>query len=169
MFLETKRLKLVDTDRAYLDDIMRVEEIESKKGYVTLWDRKEHLNAIKKDRTYHISIFSKKDHHFVGYLLINLDDNKNMEIMRINLQVQNKGYGMEVLKAIIEYAFISTDTNRLWLDVREHNQRAIYLYKKLGFVEEGVLREAVKFKDGFLSVVVLSILKKEYKMWNKNR
>ena len=53
--------------------------------------------------------------------------------------------------------------NRLWLSVLEYNLRAINLYKKIGFTQEGVSREAI-FKNGkFENYVMMSLLKSDEK------
>ena len=51
--------------------------------------------------------------------------------------------------------------NRLWLDVFPDNERARRLYKKTGFVEEGLLRENYFWNGEFRSVVIMSILARE--------
>jgi RimJ/RimL family protein N-acetyltransferase len=51
----------------------------------------------------------------------------------------------------------------LWLDVFEHNARARHVYRSVGFVEEGVLRECVKQQERYASLVVMSILENEYR------
>ena len=42
------------------------------------------------------------------------------------------------------------------------NQRALKLYASEGFVEEGRLREAVRVADGYDTLVVMSMLDREY-------
>jgi RimJ/RimL family protein N-acetyltransferase len=48
--------------------------------------------------------------------------------------------------------------------VFENNPRAIRAYEKAGFVHEGRLRQA-EFKDGkYIDILVMSILKDEFKI-----
>ncbi len=159
-FLRTNRLKVVYTKDEYLRDIIEIEKEQNDNGFVSLWSMSKHLNSMEKNDSLHLTILDNND-KFVGYMIINFE-NKNMELMRINLKNRDEGYGFEIIQEIIRYAFTKTDVNRLWLDVRHINERGIYLYKKLGFVKEGELREAVLHKNKFLNVIIMSILRSEY-------
>lgn len=52
--------------------------------------------------------------------------------------------------------------HRLWLDVFEHNERARALYTSEGFTVEGVLREHVNLHGQWRSLVLMSMLSREY-------
>jgi RimJ/RimL family protein N-acetyltransferase len=60
---------------------------------------------------------------------------------------QNQGYGHEALQLLLEFAFHELNLFRVQLTVFEYNERALHLYEKLGFVREGVFREALH-RDG---------------------
>lgn len=53
------------------------------------------------------------------------------------------GYGREALNLIIEYAFDHLNLHKLNLEVHSFNTSTIKLYEQLGFVREGVNREAI--------------------------
>ena len=53
--------------------------------------------------------------------------------------------------------------HRLWLDVYTDNEIAINLYRSEGFVQEGILRECKKSGDEYRSMVIMSMLEREYK------
>ena len=73
-----------------------------------------------------------------------------------------KGYGTEAIKLLQEYSFNKLNLNRLELDVRAFNERAITCYKKCGFVEEGRIRE--NFYDGgeYSDTIKMGVLKREW-------
>jgi RimJ/RimL family protein N-acetyltransferase len=52
----------------------------------------------------------------------------------------------------------------VWLDVKEYNFSAKSLYDYLGFIQEGLLREAVFHNGKYDSIYVMSILEKDYKI-----
>ncbi|MDR6227149.1 GNAT family N-acetyltransferase [Desmospora profundinema] len=58
--------------------------------------------------------------------------------------------------------FEEQKAHRLWLDVKEHNQRTRHVYQSLDFVEEGVLRECWKNGNQRESLVLMSQLRPEY-------
>jgi RimJ/RimL family protein N-acetyltransferase len=72
-------------------------------------------------------------------------------VAELNLVVhqgwQNQGIGTLLLQHVIEWAKLSQGIEKIELNVRASNARAIALYKKMGFQEEGRL----KFDHGFRS------------------
>jgi RimJ/RimL family protein N-acetyltransferase len=63
---------------------------------------------------------------------------------------------------MLDTLFTELDLNKVSLEVLETNLRAIHLYKKLGFVIEGVKREEVKTSSGdYVDSIVMSLLKEE--------
>ncbi|HHV81053.1 MAG TPA: GNAT family protein [bacterium] len=78
-------------------------------------------------------------------------------------EYQNKGYGTEAVLLMLNYAFEVLNLNRIELTVFEFNKRAIRCYEKGGFTLEGRLREKI-YKDGmYRDVLIMSILKDEWK------
>jgi RimJ/RimL family protein N-acetyltransferase len=59
-------------------------------------------------------------------------------------------------------AFEKLAAHRLWLDVRQKNERAYNLYRSEGFVEEGILRECILYNGNYESLIIMSILKDEF-------
>jgi RimJ/RimL family protein N-acetyltransferase len=74
-----------------------------------------------------------------------------------------KGIGREVTSAILIYGFDELNMNRIDLSVLASNARASRLYQSLGFVQEGVKREAQYRAGEYLDVVLMSILRSERK------
>ena len=73
-----------------------------------------------------------------------------------------RGYGTQVTQAILGYGFGRLNLHSIWLGVNEHHIRAYNLYKKVGFVEEGCLRERF-FRDGYHDMIRMSILEDEWR------
>ena len=75
---------------------------------------------------------------------------------------RGQGYGTKTYRMLLEFCFHHLNAHRVWLEVLESNSVGIALYKKIGFKEEGRLREAV-FRNGiYQDCVVMSILESEY-------
>lgn len=73
-----------------------------------------------------------------------------------------KGYGAEGLNLLLDYAFYELNLHRISLRVFSFNERAIRLYKKIGFELEGKSREAL-FRDGkWHDVIHMGILQVEH-------
>lgn len=83
-----------------------------------------------------------------------------------NVEHRGKGYSKEITQKALDFAFIQLGLNRVYLKVMEANPVAINLYLKVGFNQEGVLRQSV-FKQGeFHNLILMSILSDEYKKNN---
>lgn len=82
-------------------------------------------------------------------------------IMIGNAENQGKGIGTFATKEMIHHAFYNLNLHRVELTVLEDNKRAQKLYEKVGFVREGVKRQA-KYKSGkFVNMLMYSLLKDE--------
>ena len=69
---------------------------------------------------------------------------------------------MRATSMIIDHAFLDLNLNRIQLRVKPSNASAVALYKKCGFQQEGILREAI-YKDGYYEdLIMMSLLKKDY-------
>jgi RimJ/RimL family protein N-acetyltransferase len=75
----------------------------------------------------------------------------------------SKGYGVEAARLLINYGFQQLNLHRISSSAIAYNDRSITLHKKLGFREEGRLRQAM-FKNGqYHDRVEFGILREEWK------
>ncbi|MEA3406468.1 MAG: GNAT family protein [Chloroflexota bacterium] len=58
-----------------------------------------------------------------------------------------QGYGSEALRLLLRYGFMELDLHKVQLTVLAYNERALGIYRKAGFRQEGVFREFV-YRDG---------------------
>jgi RimJ/RimL family protein N-acetyltransferase len=59
-----------------------------------------------------------------------------------------KGIGTALMRSLCDWARTSSGVHKVELSVRSTNARALALYRKFGFVEEGRLRDRVRLPDG---------------------
>ena len=76
------------------------------------------------------------------------DAHGNLYLKRIAVDEPGAGRGTAFLAAVIDWAFASTAAHRFYLDCFQENLRARRAYAKLGFSEDGILREAYLGPDG---------------------
>jgi RimJ/RimL family protein N-acetyltransferase len=86
----------------------------------------------------------------------------NLYLKRIAVHDAGAGFGRPFLAAAIDWVFANTPTHRFWLEVVEDNARAAHVYRSLGFVEEGRVREAFRHGTGRGSYIQMSLLKPEW-------
>lgn len=74
----------------------------------------------------------------------------------------DQGYGSEAIRLLLDHGFGTLNLNRISLRVYANNARARRAYQKIGFREEGLLRQA-EFREGrYLDVILMSVLKSEW-------
>ncbi len=76
---------------------------------------------------------------------------------------RHHGYGAEAIDAILRYGFEELGLNRVGLSVFEFNEDATSTYEKLGFHEEGRLRQALKRDGAFHDAILMSVLEPEWR------
>ena len=85
-----------------------------------------------------------------------------LHIMIGEKENRGRGLGFFAVKAMIEHAFLNINLRRIELGVLENNIPAIGLYKKCGFVQEGIKRDS-HYKNGkYISMIIMSVLRNEY-------
>src|SRR5262245_40152964 len=74
-----------------------------------------------------------------------------------------RGYGGEVVMLLCQHAFDDLGLHRVSLSCFANNPRALALYARLGFVREGVRREAHRIDDAWVDEIVLGLLRDEFR------
>lgn len=73
-----------------------------------------------------------------------------------------RGIGEEATRLLLEYAFEYLNLYKINLEVYEYNERAIKLYKKIGFKEEGRLRKNNLRHEERHDVIMMGMTAEEY-------
>ncbi|MBB6351398.1 GNAT family N-acetyltransferase [Nonomuraea muscovyensis] len=106
------------------------------------------------------------DGGYVGEIVLNeLDaDNLscNLRIALVGPRVFGRGYGTEAIRLTLGHAFATTPLHRVSLGVHSFNERAAHVYKKAGFVQEGVLRDALLWEGRWHDSITMSVLRTEW-------
>src|SRR6056297_1966395 len=74
----------------------------------------------------------------------------------------SKGIGTEAMQLMMDFGFNNLRLNRIELSCWDYNERAINLYKKLGFTEEGRKRKNRFFDGEYHDEVFFGILREEW-------
>ncbi|MBW5449454.1 GNAT family N-acetyltransferase [Cohnella sp. CFH 77786] len=146
-----------------IDFITSTEQDPESREYIFTWTRDKHIQTINSEDHLHITI-ENNEKRKIGYIILAgiLNQNSCIELVRINIGEKGKGYGKESVKLIQDFVFNVLEAHRLWLDVKEHNDRAKHVYESAGFKIEGILRECIKKDDIYESLIIMGILKNEY-------
>ena len=124
-------------------------------------------NKILNDDTWHYFVVKPKKEPnkligWVGLTYINwVYRTGEFSITLGDTSYRGLGLGKDMLRTILKFGFEDLNLNRIWYEVYGNNT-ALDLYKKIGFKEEGVLRESVFKNNTYVNSHILSMLKKEY-------
>ncbi len=95
-------------------------------------------------------VATTNDGQVVGFFCfsVNLHTNEGMlKFVVIDNTMRNKGYGCEMLKLAIKYAFEIAKADAVHLNVFPENPGAKKCYEKVGFKERTLTENAFSFKD----------------------
>ncbi len=71
---------------------------------------------------------------------------------------RGKGYGGRAVALALSYAWNSLNLHRVYMTVFAGNQRAIAAYRRAGFCEEGILRQAAYIDGHWFDVLVMGAI-----------
>jgi ribosomal-protein-alanine N-acetyltransferase len=76
---------------------------------------------------------------------------------------RGQGYMEEALRAAFAWGFAEMQLNRIEAQIHPHNEASRRLVKRLGFRQEGLLREVARWGGEFHDLLQLSLLHKEWR------
>lgn len=75
---------------------------------------------------------------------------------------RGRGYGSDATRILLRYAFLELNLHRVGLEVFGYNDRALAMYKKVGFTQEGTVREYI-YRDGhYYDMYLMGVLRREW-------
>jgi ribosomal protein S18 acetylase RimI-like enzyme len=145
-----------------IDFVTRLEWAEENVSFVLPWSAAEHQRALASHDFDHLIVEAGDAR--VGYMILagRASEHASIECRRIVIGPKGRGIGRAAVGAMLEMSFDRHGAHRVWLDVKTHNTRAIHVYESEGFVREGVLRECLRANGAYESLLVMSILDREF-------
>jgi len=158
------RVRLRPTMLSDLDYVTTVENDAQNLPFITPWERTQHEGAVRFPDFRHFIIEAGPEYERTGFVILQgcRNPHKSVELKRLVLQTKGQGLGRACVRLLKQMAFRDLGAHRFWLDVKTLNTRAQVLYESEGFVVEGRLRESVRAGDGYDSLIVMSMLDREY-------
>lgn len=128
-----------------------------------LQDEQDWFEGVSGDED-HINLVIVHDDRVIGTIGIELTDpdSRTAEIgYFLDPDVHSQGLGTESAELAIEYAFDELNVRKLWARVFAFNDKSSGLLEKLGFEQEGCLREH-KYADGeYHDALLYGLLREE--------
>lgn len=124
------------------------------------------LTAIVNSQDEEVYSIKTPDAEMLGFLNLSRIDRRaaSAEIgLLIDPEHWGRGYGHDALVAAVAYAFEDLRIHRLQADILSINFPSKRLFENLGFIQEGVRREAVFLSGRYLDIDVYGLLSREFR------
>ncbi|NOX58112.1 MAG: GNAT family N-acetyltransferase [Planctomycetes bacterium] len=113
-----------------------------------------------------LGIALRKDDRFVGmcglHAIQPIAHSATFGILIGETTDQGKGYGTEATQLMVRYGFEELNLNRIELCVFAKNKMGHNVYKRAGFKDEGLMREAYYRNGKYHDVLHMAVLKREW-------
>lgn len=154
-------------------DLPYVYNQENARGVMALWFEEAYTSFDELELLYEKHVLDQTERRFVidvdgqfaGVVeLMYIDDlHRNTEIQIIvDKDFQGQGLAQEAMQKGIEYAFNVLNMYKVYLYVDVDNQAAVHIYEKIGFQNEGRLRQHFFAEGQYHDSFVMGILRSEF-------
>jgi len=145
IIFETERINFVKLNEKYINDYLdTVNDLETQKFIthnIKTYTFEEEMNWVKTKLEENALIFTmleKATGDFIGNIELKDVTEVTAELgICLNKKKQDKHFGQEAIKGIIDYAFNVLGLTEMTLNVFNFNPRAQHCYEKVGFVAVG--------------------------------
>lgn len=111
------------------------------------------------NKSVYFAIEEIETREFAGYTSL-----RNINYVNLNCyfgivllpEKQGRGIGKEATELIIQFGFKNLNLHKINLEVNCENLNAINLYRKLGFIEEGNLKQQFYFNQRYYDVMLMA-------------
>lgn len=134
------------------------------------WKKKQalqHVSKFNNKNSFHLGIYRKGTNEAVGFIAI--FHNRGLATALLNIVVGNKKYWgarvpKEVTGTVFPFLFDGLKVVKLKTEIANYNRSSLSAIRRLGFVEEGVLRQEKPYhKGGRLDLHVFGLLVDEWR------
>ena len=156
IFLDTKVTYTLDLLKSYLD------ELNNNEVYfwaIHLKETNKHIGNIKIDLK---PTLSESEKH-ISYKELTHSNNAEYGILMGDKLSWGKGYAKEATIQIIKYCFEELKLSEIILGVIEDHIKAVELYKNIGFVVDGVIKDIGTYNNKLSNGLRMSLNVKNFK------
>ena len=112
------------------------------------------------------SIYETDNGSHIGEGQLSIDEplgDAQMSILIGDPSNWHKGYGTAAVLAMLKHSFENLTLHRVWVDIPEFNNSAMSLFRNIGFIHEGTLRQSRPHHGARYNSIIMGILVNEYK------
>ncbi|QBP40188.1 GNAT family N-acetyltransferase [Paenisporosarcina antarctica] len=103
--------------------------------------------------------------------LLDIDHKNRNSVVRVsifNREFWGKGYGTEAMSLLLKFGFEILNLHRIGLNVFSYNTRGKKSYEKLGFKQEGIVRDELFYNGQYYDSILMGVLKDEFNQNNSS-
>ncbi|PGP42760.1 GNAT family N-acetyltransferase [Bacillus thuringiensis] len=131
-------------------------------------DEQQLEKYIESANTLAFKVVDEETSDVIGHISLGQIDNINKsarigKVLVGNTKMGGRSIGKHMMKAVLHIAFDELKLHRVTLGVYDFNISAISCYEKIGFVKEGLLREAKRVGETYWNLWEMSMLEYEWK------
>ncbi|MGK8605583.1 GNAT family N-acetyltransferase [Bacillus thuringiensis] len=131
-------------------------------------DEQQLEKYIESANTLAFKVVDEETSDVIGHISLGQIDNINKsarigKVLVGNTKMRGRSIGKHMMKAVLHIAFDELKLHRVTLGVYDFNTSAISCYEKIGFVKEGLLREAKRVGETYWNLWEMSMLEYEWK------
>ena len=127
--------------------------------------------SVNSEKQVNLAIVTREEDRHVGNIALNSIDwvNRTAEVGLLigEKDYWGKGITSEAMELLEGYAFDRLNLRKLWSGPRAGNVAVVILHKKLGWVQEGRLRQEMMRDNQFHDVLMFGLLREEYYSWRE--
>ncbi|UOQ95297.1 GNAT family N-acetyltransferase [Halobacillus shinanisalinarum] len=173
-FLQGKRLYLRPIENEDLDLFYKkalwdkegrrltgTQAVLSRKGVQNWFER----NSTDSSRIDLIICLQENNQPIGEMAMLDIDHQNRKAAVRISIfdkEYWGSGFGTEAMSLLLQFGFENLNLHRVGLDVFSYNERAIRSYQKLGFRQEGIIRDDLYYDGKYHDSIVMGVLKEEF-------
>jgi len=145
-----------------LDWLLEVEARAREEGFLRGNDRAGHIAYMAEPHSRYLKILSEGER--AGYVMLGWIGRPDevIELGRIAIDEPFRGIGQDAIRLILNYIFDEFGAHKVYLDTLDHNHRGRHIYEKLGFRQEGLLREHFMMGDTRRDMFVYGLLRSDW-------
>jgi RimJ/RimL family protein N-acetyltransferase len=151
---DTEFHRLADADPARMESEKKLKQ----------WVEKQNEDGFKPER-YPFSVRTLDEDKYIGFFVLWVDLIHSEAWVGIGIgdrEFWGKGYGTDMMKLCLQYAFTELNVHRVSLGLHEYNPRALRTYEKAGFRLEGRTRKDLMREGKRYDSLWMGILREEW-------
>ncbi|MBN3859200.1 spermidine N1-acetyltransferase [Neisseriaceae bacterium PsAf] len=154
-------------------DLPYVHKLDNNQSVMRYWFEEPYAAYVELEELYDKHIHDQSERRFI----LEHNDQKIglVELMEIDYvhrsaefaliiapEHQGKGYAKEAVYLISEFAFSVLNLHKLYLVVDEENKKAMHIYEKAGFVQEGRLIDEYFSNGSYHTVIRMAMFQEDF-------